>query len=276
MRNNRPTPSQLIDDALTRLEDSLRAGRSGQLEAYLALCARFHRYSFGNVLLIATQCPRATHVADFHAWKKLGRWVRKGEHGIAIIAPQPIKARRQQASESDEPDVQMRFKTVHVFDVTQTEGEPLPERPRYTGTPGEALHRLAAFAASRSIEIEIAPIVGGALGYSTGGRIVLDPAVTGDEAEHFAVLAHELAHELLHQRQDDRPASKKVRETEAEAVAAAVSEAIGLNATTSAADYLSLYDGDADTLRASLDRIHATATTVLAELLIEAPGDAAK
>lgn len=91
--NNRPTPSQLIDDALSKLEDGLRAGRSAQLEAYLALCARFHRYSFGNVLLIAVQCPHATHVAGFHAWKKLGRWVRKGEHGIAILAPQPIKAR---------------------------------------------------------------------------------------------------------------------------------------------------------------------------------------
>ena len=276
MRSNRPTPSQLIEDALIRLEDGLRAGRSAQFEAYLALCARFHRYSFGNVLLIATQCPQATHVAGFHAWKKLGRWVRKGEHGIAIIAPQPIKRRRQQASESDEPDVLMRFKTVHVFDVTQTEGDPLPERPRYTGTPGEALGRLRAFAASRSIEIEIAPTIGGALGYSLGGRIVLDPSVTTDDAEHFAVLAHELAHELLHQRQDDRPASKKVRETEAEAVAAAVSEAVGLDATSSAADYLSLYNGDSNTLRASLDRIHAAATAFLAEILDEAPGEAAK
>ncbi len=118
----------------------------------------------------------------------------------------------------------------------------------YTGTPGEALQRLQAFAASRSIEVEIAPIVGGALGYSTGGKIILSTVVTADDAEHFAVLAHELAHELLHQRHDDRPASKKVRETEAEAVAAAVSEAVGLNATASAADYLSLYDGDPDTL----------------------------
>ena len=137
MRNNRPTPSQLIDDALTRLEDGLRAGRSAQLEAYLALCARFHRYSFGNVLLIATQCPHATHVAGFHAWKKLGRWVRKGEHGIAIIAPQPIKARRQQASESDEPEIQVRFKTVHVFDVTQTEGEALPPCQGANRVPAE-------------------------------------------------------------------------------------------------------------------------------------------
>lgn len=78
---------QLTDDALRQLCEALSAGKSETLKRYLSAMAKFHRYSFGNQLLIAFQRPDATHVAGFKRWKKLGRYVKAGEKGIIIIAP---------------------------------------------------------------------------------------------------------------------------------------------------------------------------------------------
>src|SRR5690606_37572085 len=91
-------------------------------------------------------------------------------------------------------------------------------------------------------------------------RADLEPAI------EFSVLAHELAHELLH-RGEDRPASKTVRETEAEAVAFVICQAIGLETRAAASDYIQLFDGKAETLAASLDRIQRTAVGIIAALL---------
>jgi hypothetical protein len=85
------------EDAFGELAAALEAGRSEKLTAFLAAMARFHRYSFGNVLLIATQRPDATHVAGFNAWRKLGRHVKRGERGLAIIAP--IVHRKEEPTE---------------------------------------------------------------------------------------------------------------------------------------------------------------------------------
>ena len=78
---------KLVENGITALNDALRAGHSETLERFLESLARFHNYSFNNALLIALQRPDATRVAGFHAWRKFGRFVKKGEHGIAIFAP---------------------------------------------------------------------------------------------------------------------------------------------------------------------------------------------
>mgnify|MGYP006915217492 CR=1 FL=1 len=75
---------KLVDQGIATLNAALQAGHSEALERFLATLARFHHYSFGNALLIAFQKSEATHVAGFHTWKKLGRFVKKGEQGIAI------------------------------------------------------------------------------------------------------------------------------------------------------------------------------------------------
>ncbi len=111
-----------------------------------------------------------------------------------------------------------------------------------------------------------------ALGVSRGGRISIRPDL--EPAVAFSVLAHELAHELLH-RGEDRPASKTVRETEAEAVAFVVCQAIGLETGTAASDYIQLFDGKAETLAASLDRIQKTAAEIIAALHGAEPAEAA-
>ena len=78
---------QIANKAIEQLSQALEKGQSETLTNYLAAIGRFHRYSLRNVMLIASQKPTATHVAGFHAWRTLGRFVKKGEQGIMILAP---------------------------------------------------------------------------------------------------------------------------------------------------------------------------------------------
>ena len=90
--------------------------------------AAFHRYSFGNCMLIAMQRPDAAQVAGFKAWQSLGRQVRKGERAIRILAPMAIKERDGVGAETGEAFT--IFRAVPVFDIAQTDGDPLPQAPR--------------------------------------------------------------------------------------------------------------------------------------------------
>ena len=117
---------QLCDEALTKLAAALEAGHSDALKTYLSTMGRFHRYSWGNVLLIAMQKPNATNVAGFHTWRKLNRFVRKGEKGIAIFAPMVVKKR---VEEGDGEDAQTRlygFRTAYIFDRLSRDFENSP------------------------------------------------------------------------------------------------------------------------------------------------------
>lgn len=254
---------KIADQALEQLAEALKHGRSEELTRYLAMLARFHKYSFGNVMLILSQTPDATHVAGFHTWKQMGRFVRKGEKGIVIIAPMMIRKQDEQAKDGDKPESILRFRGVYVFDVSQTDGEPLPEPTRIGGDPGAHIDRLRQVIAGRGITLDNADVPSDALGVSRGGRISIRPGL--EPANEFSVTVHEFAHELLH-RGDDRPKSKTVRETEAEAVAFVVCQAIGLETGTAASDYIQLYNGKTETLAASLDRIQKTAAEVIASL----------
>ena len=152
------------------------------------------------------------------------------------------------------------YRTVCVFDISQTDGNPLPELNRTCGAAGQQLQRLTGWLASRGVRIEAMPRHSSALGASTGGRVRVREDLP--EAERFAVLAHEAAHELLH-HEGQRPDSRKVREVEAEAVGFAVCQGVGLEARAAAADYIQLYRGDKKTLLASLTRIRDAAATIL-------------
>ena len=253
------TGQNLERRAIDELIATVEAGHSARLTAYLSMMARFHRYSLGNVLLIGLQCPQASRVGGYHAWRRLGRRVRKGERGIRILAP--IVYRRKGDEEDSEHVV--AFRTVCVFDVSQTEGEPLPELGRVGGDPGDFIGRLRSLVADYGIELEYASLAAGVDGWSSGGRIGIRYGLS--RAEEFSVIVHEIAHELLHRSKPDRGA-RTARETEAEAVAFVVCEAIGLDTNTAAADYIQLYDGNRDTLLASLGRIQRTASTIIAGL----------
>lgn len=254
---------KIADQALEQLAEALKAGKSEALTRYLAVLARFHRYSFGNVMLIVSQKPDATHVAGFNTWKQMGRFVKKGEKGIVIIAPMMIRKQKEGPKPGDKPESILRFRGVYVFDVSQTDGEALPEPARISGDPGRHIARLREIITADGITIDNDDLPFGADGVSRGGRMSIRPGL--EPAHEFSVTAHEFAHELLH-RGDDRPKSKTVRETEAEAVAFVVCQAIGLQNGTAASDYIQLYDGETETLAASLDRIQKTAAEIIAAL----------
>src|SRR5206468_12936626 len=133
--------------ALDKLIQALEAGKSETLEAYLAMMSRFRSYSFANLMLIAFQRPSATRVAGFQAWKALGRFVKKGEKGIVILAPIVVKRKNNEAAEVSEETKTpvLRFKPVFVWAQDQTDGRPIAELSTVQGEPGEYTDRLKAY-----------------------------------------------------------------------------------------------------------------------------------
>jgi hypothetical protein len=260
----------LVKTGFEQLEETLKQGKSDALLKYLATISKFHNYSLRNLMLIWQQNENATMVAGFRAWQKLGRTVKKGEKGIAIFAPMPFKKKElegnasQDKSKSDEETQMMGFRIVHVFDISQTEGDPLPETAAISGDVGQNLEYLIRVVVEEGIELAFESIDGSADGYSTGGKIVIEESL--NEATAFQVLAHELAHERLHQGERKNEVSKTVRETEAEAIGFIVANAFGLDAAAHCADYIQVYNGDSDTLRESLGCIQATAQWIVSSI----------
>lgn len=258
---------ELIEQQLQSLGDALESGRSDQLQTFLSAMARFHKYSLGNVLLIMAQSPDATHVAGFQSWKSFGRFVKPGEKGIAILAPMLLKDNREEphhgrsTAAPDSEDRVLRFRVVHVFDIGQTDGEPLPEFAKVAGDPGDYAERLKGLTRQLSIELEYADHLGGAFGVSKGGSIVLQQGL--DPAQEFTTLVHELAHEILHHGEGRPGTTKRSRELQAEAVAYVVAQAVGLDAGTASSDYIQLYHGDKDLLCESLDAVRKAAGIIL-------------
>ena len=260
------TARKLVTEQLDTLSNALASGHSEELQNYLTAMARFHRYSLSNVFLIMLQSPDATQVAGYHTWRSFGRHVKEGEKGIAIIAPMRVpKDETAQAPQTDENGSSVRFRSAYVFDVSQTDGEPLPDIGQASGDPGSFSDRLRGLVKQLSIELEFSDDLGGALGVSKGGRIALRTGLS--PAQEFSVLVHELAHEILHQKKDVQRPSKTLRETQAEAVAYIVAQGIGLDSGNAAANYIHLYQGDAKTLLSSLEEVRQTATEILSALL---------
>ena len=236
------TAKEVIAANVQALIEQLEQGHSEGLTAYLTAMGKFHNYSFGNILEIARQKPDATRVAGLYAWNQLGRNVRKGEHGIRILAP-VIGIRRKKDSEAEKDirtqnqGVLVGFRSAYVFDVSQTDGKELPELSnKVSGDVGERRERLIDFTIAQGIQLEFKESIAPALGVSYGGKIVLLPGQS--TAEEFSTLVHELAHEMLHKAERRTATTKVVRETEAEAIAFVVGQTIGLNTGRASADYV--------------------------------------
>jgi antirestriction protein ArdC len=258
-------------EAFGELVMAVEAGKSETLKEYLRAMGRFHRYSLGNALLIRFQKPHAVNVAGFRTWQRLGRHVRKGERGIAIMAP-VVYRKEVEACDNDEMESSAvrAFRTAYVFDISQTEGRPLPEFARVRGNPEQYLDRLRRFVRGKGIQLRHSARLTTMDGISSGGTILLRESL--ESADEFSVLAHELAHEMLHRDERNRPLDRKVRETEAEAVAYVVCQGIGLDVGTASSDYIQLYDGDSRTLMESLERIQRTASEILEGVVVGEQG----
>jgi antirestriction protein ArdC len=191
-------------------------------------------------MLIFMQRPSATRVAGFKTWKKVGRWVRRGEKGIMILAP-----------------------LVKKEDISQTDGRPMPEFDSVHGDPGQYLSALNKVAWDLAIDVEYVDDLRGADGVSMGGKIQLLDSLR--DGEKFAVLAHELAHEMMHKHNSEK--DRKTRELEAEAVAFVVCETMGLSTRSRSTDYIHLYGGDDKKLADSLRSIQQTSAFILSSLI---------
>jgi hypothetical protein len=155
--NTQATTSEIAANALATLAAALEAGNSAALTAYLKVTARFHKSSSTNCLLITMQRPNATRVAGFRAWLAFGRHVRNGEKGIAILAP-ILGKRKAEADQSNEDRSStaeptshlVGFRSAYVFDISQTEGQDLPEFATV-----EALSSIAPVTDEKKITVEL-------------------------------------------------------------------------------------------------------------------------
>ena len=253
-------------DAVNHLVEALESGQSEVLTQYLSAMARFHNYSFGNVMLIARQKPQATNVAGIRTWNSLGRFVKRGEKGILILAPMIGRKKADSAAEATEDAKRSQaqlygFRAVYVFDISQTEGKDLPTLTEVQGDVSGYRERLVKFVESQGIALNYSDKIAPAKGLSHGGRITLLSGM--QSAEEFSTLAHEIAHEMLHRGDRRTLTTKQVRETEAEAVAFVVCQSIGLDSGSSSADYIQIWHGDANLLRESLEAVQQTAAVIL-------------
>jgi len=256
-----------LEQAVLDLRDS------ESFKDYLRMAAKFHTYSFGNVLLIASQRPDATRVAGFRTWHALGRYVRRGEKGVAIVVPY----RSLRDSEGGEVEERLRFGTGYVFDISQTEGADLPEVevPLLTGNNGGALYdALAALAGREGFGIDRSHRAGeGAAGFwrPSTRTIWISPQLSSDQAAK--TLAHELAHAFDREVPSYAPCSGE-REALAEAVAFVVCQRYGLDSSARSVPYIAGWSKDIDTLKRALGKVQALAHRIIEMLEPAAERDA--
>jgi N-terminal domain of anti-restriction factor ArdC/IrrE N-terminal-like domain len=223
-------------DALELLEQGIKnlASQENWLN-HLKTQAVFHSYSFNNCCLIINQCPDASSVAGFNAWKKLNRNVKKGEKGIRILAPMTYK-------DAEDPElVRISFRAVAVFDVSQTEGEPLPEiANRLEGDDNGVLAALKEFATSKGFNVveEDLRENNGSCSYAAPITITLNP--NRSLLQQAKTLAHELGHALLHCGENyTGHDAKSSMELEAESVAFVVLQHFGIDSGDHSFGYIS-------------------------------------
>jgi hypothetical protein len=271
------------------VDDVDEAQASEEFQEWLNVQSRFHDYSHRNTLLIKLQCPEATKVAGYNTWRNdFDRYVQEGEQAIWIWAPIITKQcpecenspsyHEDSECEYDEtvPDEWSKglvgFKPTAVFDVSQTDGEPLPElETEATGDAEDLVPTLTDAASDLGVTVRIVEADdwehGNAMGVCESRSLHdLQPVVKAKARENQADLAvtliHEYAHALLHFDVDDDTERAK-REVEAEAVAYIVGRFLGLD-TSGSAFYLAAWENDdAEVIQDRLGRISSTAQEII-------------
>ena len=250
-------------DLLAQLEEGiLRLTSSEAWRDYLLFQSRFHRYSFGNVLLIAAQNGQATRVAGFHAWRRLERVVRRGEKAIWILAP--MVAKRTEAGREEERVIR-GFKYVPVFDIGQTEGRDLPSVcSKLCGEDPEDFYgRLVGAARTFGFRVEDHEFRDMTNGDCSPSDRRIRVELRNHPAQRVKTMAHELAHGLLHDHCDDRA----LAELEAESTAYIVCQQLGLETGDYSFGYVSTWAGGGiravEGIKRSCDRIQKAAARIL-------------
>jgi hypothetical protein len=252
------------------LASDIESGHPEVLSECLKAMARFHTYSFGNVLLISTQRPTATQVAGWRGWNELGRRIKQGEKGILIFAPilsepkQPANTEAETSGETAEPQQELLgFRQVRVWDISQTEGESVAANDLFSGLElSEVLTKVIEFAGSQGFQIEYSDKIAPAQGTSYRGLIRLMPDMEAEET--FSVLIRELALRMLYETQRRSFVTRDVLLREAKAVAFVVCNALELD--TESAENIQLYRSNLNLLAESLEVVQRTSAVILGVL----------
>ncbi len=273
------TRNDRLQAAHDKLQQAVAEIASGDdWKRMLQVVSKFHRYSFNNHLMIFLQRPDATVVAGFNRWKSLGRFVKKGEKGIAIFAPCKYKTKIEDDNGDEKSVQQIRgFRVVHVFDISQTEGDELPDleavRPQLLDgeAPEGIWDALADQAASIGYEV-VREQRGKENGYCDflNKRIAVRPDVS--TAQGVKTLIHELGHALLHA--DGPVRSREVAEVEVESVAYIVCHALGLDSGDYSFPYVARWaEGSTDLVKETAERSIVCAKQILEGLQPETSND---
>ncbi len=267
-----------IDEVLKKLKDGVDSiQQSENFRKFLLTMSKFHNYSIGNLVLIMLQKPDATRVAGFNTWKDLGRWVNKGEKGIAILAPcmppkekrpEPPKETRTEDEAEDQGEKEeirpIYFKVVYVFDVSQTEGKPLAgfEVPALTGETNEAFFDLVMhLTREQGLNVGFEP------------RPQQDPDIKGiyfgktiwvkpeeSRAQQLKTLIHEVAH---YYSEGVFRIPRRDAETIAESVAFTIGAHYGFDTGTRSFPYVALWSQDRKVLEANLAAIRKVSAKII-------------
>ena len=218
MAENKPTNRERLQEITAGIEQGIKElFESEKYMRYLSVMSKFHRYSVNNTMLIYMQKPEATLVAGFNKWKnQFERHVKKGEHGITIIAPTPYKKKIEEMKRDpdthapildadgkavmEEKEIEIpTFRPVKVFDVSQTDGKPLPElSSSLSGTVPHYEAFLEALRHSAPVPIEFEPMAANMDGYFSPDqqRIAIREGMS--EVQTVSATVHEIAHSKLH------------------------------------------------------------------------------
>lgn len=259
-------------ERVKKLADKLEQGvdemfSSERYQQYLNTVSKFHNYSFNNCMLILMQRPGATQVAGYKTWQSLGRQVKKGEKSIQIFAPIQHKFKqhviKDDGTEEDLEKFYNTYRTVPVFDISQTEGTELPQiAVEMKGDVAGYDEILEKISKAATVPVEIGKISTDALGYysKSENRIVVKSGMS--QAQTIKTTVHEVAHSIMHcENGSERNADRKTKEVEAESVAYIVCNAIGLDTSEYSFGYIADWSSNREKkeLVSSMEAIRKTA-----------------
>ena len=298
---DKPTNRERLQQITAGIEQGIKElFESKKYMRYLSVMSRFHRYSVNNTMLIYMQKPDATLVAGYNKWKnQFERHVKKGEHGITIIAPTPFKKKIEEQKldpdtkapildaegkavmEEREVEIPM-FRPVKVFDVSQTDGKPLPElASSLSGNVQNYEAFMEALRRSAPVPLSVEPMAANMDGYFSPDQQRIAIRAGMSEVQTVSAAVHEIAHSKLHnyakaqeeaaRAGDKEPPKKKDRNTEeveAESISYAVCQYYGIQTGENSFGYIATWSQDKTLpeLRASLETINTAAGELITDI----------
>ena len=298
---DKPTNRERLQQITAGIEQGIKElFESEKYMRYLSVMSRFHRYSVNNTMLIYMQKPDATLVAGYNKWKnQFERHVKRGEHGITIIAPTPYKKKIEEQKldpdtkapmldqdgkvimEEREVEIPM-FRPVKVFDVSQTDGKPLPElASSLSGNVQNYEAFMEALRRSAPVPLSVEPMAANMDGYFSPDRQRIAIREGMSEVQTVSAAVHEIAHSKLHnyakaqeeaaRAGDKEPPKKKDRNTEeveAESISYAVCQYYGIQTGENSFGYIANWSQGKELpeLRASLETINKAAGELIADI----------